>query len=159
MFLVYDPAVLIHFAFGQLDILLSTIAPLSILASTLLLSERHWWLSLRRYNGCNENLTVYFHGDCFYIGTNFPLQLKYLKNTSKYLWNKATFMKIFIQVFIKTIFYKFVYLNTFFRWYPALYLEKICEFMVQISAINYNIIHHIHKQIKKYLTSVMSKNF
>jgi len=41
VFLVYDPAVLIHFAFGQLDILLSTIAPLSILASTLLLSERH----------------------------------------------------------------------------------------------------------------------
>jgi hypothetical protein len=48
VFLVYDPTVLINFALGQLDSSLSTVGSLSILASTPLLSERHWWLSLRR---------------------------------------------------------------------------------------------------------------
>jgi hypothetical protein len=31
--------------------------------------------------------------------------------------------------------------------------------MVQISTINYNVIHHIHKKVKKYLTAVISKPF
>jgi len=48
VFLVYDPTVLIHFAVRQLDSSLSTVAPLSILPSTFLLSKRNWWLTLRR---------------------------------------------------------------------------------------------------------------
>lgn len=73
--------------------------------------------------GRSVNLSVYCHGDGSYIGENLPLQLKYPKNLSKYLWNKVNFTKIFIQVFIKTTFLSFCIWRLFF----ALYLEKFAK--------------------------------
>jgi len=84
-------------------------------------------------------------------GTNLPLQLKYLKNTSKYLWSKVTLTNIYSSIY-KNYIFKFLYLKTslYCIWKNLRnYGTNLCN------KLEYN--SSYTQEVKKYLTSVTTK--